>query len=302
MKTPSIRSILFVPADSERKIEKSATSGADAVVLDLEDSVSQSRLGYARDLVLRYLSDTGRPRKQQLWVRVNPLRSAFILDDLAAVVRGAPDAMLLPKCAGGADVTILDHYLTALERRDCIDPGHIRIVPVATESPEAMFGLNSYKGCSERLLGLTWGAEDLASAVGASTNKHNTGTLAFTYQLARSLCLLGARSAQVLPIDGVCPDFRDTTALETEVVQARRDGFTAKFAIHPAQIEPINQGFMPDATEVGHARAVIQAFNKHQDQGAVQLNGAMLDKPHLLQAQRTLALFEAYQEDGDGYR
>lgn len=169
MKTPSIRSILFVPADSERKIEKSATSGADAVVLDLEDSVSQSRLGYARDLVLRYLSDTGRPRKQQLWVRVNPLRSAFILDDLAAVVRGAPDAMLLPKCAGGADVTILDHYLTALERRDCIDPGHIRTVPVATESPEAMFGLNSYKGCSERLLGLTWGAEDLASAVGAST-------------------------------------------------------------------------------------------------------------------------------------
>lgn len=294
MNLPSIRSVLFVPADSERKIEKSASSGADAVVLDLEDSVAQSRLGYARDIVSSYLTEHDRTR-QKIWVRINPLDSAFILDDLAAVVRGAPDAVMLPKCSGGQDVKVLDHYLTALERREGVAAGHIRIVPVATETPAAMFGLGSYSECSQRLLGLTWGAEDLSSAVGATTNKDGGGTLTFTYQMARSMCLLAARSAQVLPIDGICADFRNEAVLREEVAQARRDGFSAKFAIHPAQIEAINQGFLPNEAEVEHARAILQAFESHKDQGAVQLNGIMLDKPHLLQAQEIVALAAAHQ-------
>lgn len=295
MKAPYIRSVLFVPADSERKIEKSATSGADAVVLDLEDSVSQSRLGYARDLVVRYLSDPNNRKKQKLWVRVNPLNSALILDDLAAVVRSAPDALMLPKCSGGADVKVLDHYLTALEQRDGVPLGHIGVVPVTTETPHAMFGLGSYRECSNRLLGMTWGAEDLSSAVGASTNKESDGTLAFTYRMARSMCLLAARSAQVLPIDGICADFRNEATIKAEVAQARRDGFSAKFAIHPAQVEFINQGFLPDEVEVEHARKVIQAFDDNQEQGAVQLDGVMLDKPHLIQAKQIVALFDAYR-------
>jgi len=299
MKAPCIRSILFVPADSERKIEKSASSGADAVVLDLEDSVAQSRLGYARDLVMRYLSSSSDRRKQKLWVRVNPLNSPFILEDLAAVVRSAPDALMLPKCSGGADVKILDHYLTILEQRDGLAPGRIGIVPVATETPEAIFGLQSYRGCSQRLLAMTWGAEDLSSAVGATTNKENDGSLAFTYQLARTLCLLSARSAQVLPIDGICADFRNNGVLQAEVAQARRDGFGAKFAIHPSQVAPINEGFLPNDTEVEYARAVIKAFDEPREQGAVQLEGMMLDKPHLLQAQQILAIFEAHQPRRD---
>ncbi len=292
MTTSTIRSILFVPADSERKIEKSATSGADAVVLDLEDSVSASRLGYARDLAVRYLQANIDRSKQKLWVRVNPLNSAFILDDLAVIARGAPDAVLLPKCASGADVQVLDHYLTALERRDGVSEGSIGIVPVATETPHAMFGLDSYRDCSARLIGLTWGAEDLSSAVGASTNKALDGTLAFTYQLARTLCLLGAKSAGVLAIDGVCPEFRESAVLKAEVAQARRDGFSAKFAIHPAQVGIINEGFLPTEEEVQHARAVVVAFEDHQGQGTVQLEGVMLDKPHLTQALRLLSLIK----------
>lgn len=299
MKAPCIRSILFVPADSERKIEKSASSGADAVVLDLEDSVAQSRLGYARDMVTRYLSSSNGQRKQKLWVRVNPLNSPFILEDLAAVVRSAPDVLMLPKCSGGADVKILDHYLTILEQRDGLAPGRIGIVPVATETPEAIFGLQSYRGCSQRLLAMTWGAEDLSSAVGATTNKENDGSLAFTYQLARTLCLLSARSAQVLPIDGICADFRNNGVLQAEVARARRDGFGAKFAIHPSQVARINEGFLPNDTEVEYARAVIKAFDERREQGAVQLEGMMLDKPHLLQAQQILAIFEAHQPRQD---
>jgi len=290
MNNTTVRSILFVPADSERKIEKSTTSGADAVVLDLEDSVSQSRLGYARDLVADYLQNKFDRNPQKIWVRVNPLNSAFILDDLTSVIKGAPDAVLLPKCFSGQDVHVLDNYLTILERREGVSDGHIQIVPVATETPQAMFGLDSYRNCSARLLGLTWGAEDLSSAVGASTNKDSDGRLSFTYQLARSLCLLGSKSANALAIDGIFADFRDSEGLRTEVAQSRKDGFNAKFAIHPAQIEIINEGFLPDEAEIQHARAVVEAFATQEGQGAVQLDKVMLDRPHLTQAKRILAI------------
>lgn len=290
MNLPAIRSILFVPADSERKIAKSASSGADAVVLDLEDSVSPDRLPQARQLAIRHLLENPARDAQKIWVRVNPLGSDFILDDLATVVRGAPDVLMLPKCAGGDDVRVLDHYLTALERREGVTPGSIGIVSVATETPRAMFGLDTYAGCSPRLAGLTWGAEDLSSALGATGNKTAEGILCLPYQLARSFCLFGAKSAGVLAIDGICPDFRNPDALRLEVAQARRDGFNAKFAIHPDQVAVINQGFAPDADELARARAIVTAFELHQGLSVVQLDGEMLDKPHLTQARRVLAM------------
>jgi len=284
------RSILFVPADSERKIEKSVASGADVVVLDLEDSVSQDRIPYARDLALRHLESSPSRSAQKLWVRVNQIDSQQILGDLATVVKGAPDAVMLPKCASGADVQVLDHYLSALEHREGIPAKSISIVPVATETPRAMFGLHSYADCSARLLGMTWGAEDLSAALGAMSNKDGQGDLALPYRAARAWCLFGAKSAATLAIDGIFADFRNQAGLKSEVAQARRDGFDAKFAIHPDQIDAINQGFMPSEQEIEKASAIVQAFEQQQGQGAVQLDGVMLDKPHLKQALRILAL------------
>ncbi|GAA5233586.1 CoA ester lyase [Verticiella sediminum] len=290
MNASLLRSILFVPADSERKIEKSATSGADAVVLDLEDSISPERVAYARGLAAGYLQANPHRTTQQLWIRVNALDSALILDDLAAVVRAAPDALMLPKCASGDDVRVLDHYLTALERREGLPSGRIAIVPVATETARAMFGLGSYVDCSSRLLGLTWGAEDLSATLGASANKDADGGLSLPYRLARSLCLFGAKAAGVRAIDGISPDFRDMDALKSDVAQARRDGFNAKFAIHPVQVSAINEGFSPEPAEIRRAQAIVDAFEQQQGRGAVQLDGVMLDKPHLRQALHLLAM------------
>lgn len=282
------RSFLFVPGDSARKMEKASATAAHALVLDLEDAVAAERLDAARQLVREYLiSHTDRSR-QEVWVRINPLDSDKALDDLAQVVAGAPNGLLLPKCTGGAEITRLDHYLTALEKREGVTVGSIRIISVATETAAAMFELGSYRGASQRLFGLTWGAEDLSTAVGASTNKGDDASYAFTYQLARSLCLLGAKAAGVQPVDTIFANFRDPQALAAEVRRARQDGYTAKFAIHPDQVAVINAGFQPDEGEVEHARAVVAAFRSSDGLGAVQLKGMMLDKPHLTQALQVL--------------
>jgi citrate lyase subunit beta/citryl-CoA lyase len=282
------RSFLFVPGDSERKMAKAGASAADALVLDLEDSVSLEQLPVARKLVREFLCSRPDRTKQQLWVRINPLDSGKALDDLAAVVGGAPDGLLLPKCGSGAEVTRLDHYLTALERREDIAHGSIRIMPVATETAGAMFELGSYRNASPRLFGLTWGAEDLSTALGAATNKDDDGTYQLTYRLARTLCLLGAKASGVQAVDTIRANFRDTEGLVGEVRRARQDGFDAKFAIHPDQVATINAGFLPDEREIAHARAIIAAFEASGGAGAVQLNGMMLDKPHLTQAQQVL--------------
>ena len=282
------RSFLFVPGDSERKITKAGSSGADALVLDLEDAVAAEHLDGARKLVRDYLLAHPDRSQQQVWVRINPLESGKALDDLAAIVAGAPDGLLLPKCSSGADITRLDHYLTALERREGVADGSIRIVPVATETAAAMFELGSYRNASPRLHGLTWGAEDLSTAVGAATNKGDDGAYALTYQLARTLCLLGAKAARVHALDTIQANFRDHAALAAEVRRARQDGFTGKFAIHPDQVAAINAGFLPDEREIEHARAVVAAFEASDGRGAVQLNGMMLDKPHLTQARQIL--------------
>jgi citrate lyase subunit beta / citryl-CoA lyase len=283
-----LRSMLFVPGDSERKLVKGAGSGADALVLDLEDSVPAARLPVARTMVREYLAANRDRSKQQLWVRVNPLSTDKALPDLAAIVGGAPDGILLPKTTSAKDAVMLDHYLSALEAREGVDAGTVKITAVATETPAAMFTLGTFAGCSPRLVGLTWGAEDLSSAVGASTNRNEKGELEFTYQLARSLCLLAAVAADVQPIDTVYVDFRDSKGLMENSRAALRAGFTGKIAIHPDQVPIINQAFMPTPEDVAYARRVIEAFASGA--GTVGLDGKMLDMPHLKQAERVLAM------------
>jgi citrate lyase subunit beta/citryl-CoA lyase len=293
----ALRSFLFVPGDSQRKQAKAEATGAHAVMLDLEDSVAEQNLVAARRTVREYL-DTHRDRKrQQVWVRINALDSGKALDDLAAIVGGAPDGVLLPKCQGGPEVARLDHYLTALECREGVKGESIRIMVVATETPAAMFEMGSYKNASRRLHALTWGAEDLATAVGAASNREDDGAYALTYRLARSLCLLGARAAGVLAFDTMIPNFRDADTLATQVRRARLDGFSGKFAIHPDQVAAINAGFRPDESEVAQARAIVDAFRSAEGAGTVQVNGMMVDKPHLTQA---LQILEAAGEPGVG--
>ncbi len=283
-----LRSMLFVPGDSERKLVKGAGSGADALVLDLEDSVPAARLPIARAMVRDYLTANRDRSAQQLWVRVNPLSTDKALPDLAAIVGGAPDGILLPKTTAANDAIMLDHFLSALETREGVDAGTVKIIAVATETPAAMFTLGTFAGCSPRLAGLTWGAEDLSSAVGASTNRNEKGELDFTYQLARSLCLLAAVAADVQPIDTVYVDFRDSKGLLENSRAALRAGFTGKIAIHPDQVPIINEAFMPTAEDIAYAHRVIEAFA--EGAGTVGLDGKMLDMPHLKQAERVLAM------------
>jgi len=287
MKT--LRSMLFVPGDSEKKLAKAFSTQADALILDLEDSVSPERLPLARQMVCAYLSD--HPRGQQaVWVRINPLLTELALHDLAAVMPGRPDGILLPKSLNAQDMVKLDHFLSALETREGIALGTTLIIPIATEVPGALFELNSYAGASHRLAGMTWGAEDLATAVGASSNKTDNGEFDFTYQLARSMCLLAASHAQVQAIDTLSVDFRDEAALRKDVLRARQAGFTGKLAIHPDQVLPIHAGFQPTPAELTHAQRIVDAFAQAQGAGAVQLDGRMVDKPHLTQALRLLQL------------
>lgn len=284
------RSLLFVPGDSERKLAKAESTRADALVLDLEDAVVPERLPVARAMVRDYLKSRADRGRQQLWVRINPLRSGAAVEDLAAVMPGAPDGIMLPKPDSAADCITLGHYLTALETREGHEPGTTKIIPVATETPRAMFALESYVGATDRLLALTWGAEDLSTAIGASTNRLPEGEYEFTYRLARSLCLLGARAAGVAAIDTVWVNFRDAAGLSADAKAARRAGFSGKIAIHPDQVDPINAAFTPDEAEVAEAKRVVALFDAAAGAGAVQLDGRMLDRPHLTQAQRLIEL------------
>lgn len=285
-----LKSLLFVPGDSEKKMARAQSNAANALILDLEDAVAPERIDVARGMVSEFLASHKDRSRQQLWVRINPLAGPLALPDLVAVVRGGPDGIVLPKIESAADIAMLDRYLTALEARDGIAPGSVRIIPVATETPQAMFASGTYRGVSPRLAGLTWGAEDLSTAVGASTNRVDSGEYEFTYQLARSLCLLGATAAGVQAIDTITPDFRDRERLVREVRISRRAGFTGKIAIHPDQVEAINAGYAPDEDELRHAQAIVAAFEQAGGAGAVQLDGKMLDKPHLVQALRVIAM------------
>ena len=287
-----LRSMLFVPGDSERKLARAQGSGADALILDLEDSVAPGRTALARGLVRDYLLAHPDRSQQQLWVRINPLSTDKALPDLAAITRGAPDGIMVPKTEGGADIARLDQYLSALEHRDGLTPGAIRIIPVATEIAAALFTLGTYAGSSPRLAGLTWGAEDLSAALGASTNKDPSGAYAPVYELARSLCLAAAVAADAQPVDTLHPDFRDTPGLIASSRISCQQGFTGRLAIHPDQVAPINAAYTPDEAELAHARRVVEAFAAAPGTGVVGLDGKMLDMPHLKQARRLLAMMD----------
>jgi citrate lyase subunit beta/citryl-CoA lyase len=288
------RSLLFVPGDSERKQTKALESEADALILDLEDSVDAIRLPAARRQVAELLMRPRQRAAQQRWVRVNALSSGLLLEDLVAVLdAGAvPDGILLPKVRAPQEVVEVDHYLSALEMNHGHAAGSTRLIVLATETPQGLLSLPQYPAALAacgRLAGLTWGMEDLGAALGAREKLDASGELTFPFQLARAACLLTAASLNVAPIDGVHARFRDLEGLGRALTEARRDGFVAKLAIHPDQISPINAAFTPTAADIERARKVIAAFAAAPGAGVVSLEGQMLDRPHLIEAQRVLA-------------
>ncbi len=284
-----LRSWLFIPGDSEKKLAKGATTGADALIIDLEDAVAPARRPIARELTRDYLRSADRSICQ-LYVRINPLDGADALLDLAGIIEGKPDGLILPKAETVADSDRLGYYLDALEVAGGIEQGNTKIFPIVTETPGAMLTLDGYQSVNPRVVALAWGAEDLSAAVGASTNKDENGDLTAPYILARSLCLMAAYAAGVQAVDTVYTDFRDDDGLRTSSNQARRDGFTGKIAIHPNQVGIINDAFTPSADDLTHAHAVIDLFAENPDAGTLSLDGKMLDKPHLTQAERVIAL------------
>jgi citrate lyase subunit beta / citryl-CoA lyase len=287
----SMRSLLFVPADSERKLARGLESGADALILDLEDSVAAANRPTARKLAREFLDANGSDQIRR-YVRINPLASGLALDDLAATVAGRPDGILLPKCTPD-DVRTADHYLSAFEAAAgasaSFPMGAIRIIAIATETPQAVFALGGYAGVSSRLEAITWGAEDLSACIGGS-NRMLDGDYDGPYKLARSLCLLAASAADVVAIDTIFTDFRDPAGLRAEALAARRSGFAAKMAIHPAQLAIINEAFSVSAAEREWAERVVAAFAAQPDAGTLALDGKMIDKPHLVLARRLLNL------------
>lgn len=279
------RSFLFVPADSPRKFEKALQSPADALILDLEDSVADAAKPQARDTIRQMLAA---PRGgKAIWVRINPLDSAWALDDLRAVVGLNPFGIALPKSRGSADVVHLAHYLDAFETAAGLPRGDVRIMPIATELGQAMFGLHSYAGSSPRLWGLTWGGEDIAADLGASVNRRN-GRYTEPIRNCRSWCLFAAAAAGVRAIDTVSVEIDDAELIALESKEAREDGFAGKIAIHPAQLAPINAAFTPDAAELDFARRIVAVFDANPDTGAFRLDGKMIDRPHLRAALRLL--------------
>ena len=269
-----MRSLLFVPADSERKIAKALESDADAVIFDLEDSVAPAQKATARSIL------KGLPKRSngpQWWVRVNPLGSEFHKDDLKLIGSAYVHGIVLPKAESGADVTQLAHRT-----------GNIPIHAIVTETAASLFGLLSYRDPKSPLAAMSWGAEDLSAALGASSKNDANGALSFTYRLARSLCLAGAVAAGVQPVDGVFADFRDDEGLRAEAEAGRREGFTGKLAIHPAQVAVINAAFTPSADDISHAEEIVAAFEAHPEAGVLAIGGKMVDRPHLVQAKRVL--------------
>ncbi|MBV9261388.1 MAG: CoA ester lyase [Pseudolabrys sp.] len=289
-----MRSLLFVPADGGKKLDKAMASGADAVIVDLEDSISPERKAEVRAPALEFLKEAhtakNRPR---LLVRINGLDTGLADADLDAVVSGRPDAILLPKAEGGASVTHLDAKLSAREAVSDLPAGSIDIYALATETAKAIFLAGSYGGSSQRLKGLTWGAEDLSAELGASANRGTNGQWLDPYRVARALCLAGAAAAQVSALDTVYVDYKNDVGLQRECEEARRDGFVGKLAIHPAQVAAINDVFTPKADEIAKAKAVIAAFAANPRAGAVGIDGKMYDRPHLVRANALLASLKA---------
>ena len=268
------RSWLFVPADSEKKVAKALDSDADAIIFDLEDSVVPAQKADAREILKNLPQRSG---GAQWWVRVNPIGSDFLKDDLKLIGVADLHGVVLPKAEGGWDIVEIAHHT-----------GNIPIHAIVTETPASLFAMLSYRDPKLPLAAMSWGAEDLSAALRASSKYDADGSLSFTYKLARSLCLAGAVAAGVQPVDGVFADFRDEEGLRSEAEAARREGFTGKLAIHPAQVPVINAAFTPSDDEVRHAEEIVAAFEAHPDAGVLSVSGRMVDRPHLVQARRVL--------------
>jgi citrate lyase subunit beta/citryl-CoA lyase len=284
-----MRSLLFVPADDAKKLDKAMASGADALIVDLEDSIPTQGKADARLSAAAYIADAAKAaHRPRLLVRVNGFASGLCDADLDAVVPARPDAVMLPKAEGGADVVRADAKLSAREAIAGLPDGCVKIVAIATETATALFLAGTYGGATGRLEGLTWGAEDLSAELGAEANRDDEGRFLDPYRLARALCLAAAAAARVQAIDTVTVDFRNAAALRRESEEARRDGFTGKMAIHPAQVPVINEVFTPSAAAVAQARAVVAAFEAHPGRGTVGIDGVMYDRPHLERARQLL--------------
>ncbi|MGB3582563.1 MAG: CoA ester lyase [Roseiarcus sp.] len=283
-----LRSLLFVPGDSERKFARARDCGADALILDLEDSVAPTQKTAARALVASLIDDKP-DRGWSCFVRVNALDTGLTLDDLAAVVKPGLDAILVPKTNGAADLESIGARLDGLEKSAGLRQGSVKLACVATETARAMFALHSYAPPHARLIALTWGAEDLAAALGATNNKEPDGSWTFPYQLARAQCLFAAAAAEVAAIDTVYTDFRDSRGLEEDCRRSRRDGFVGRLAIHPDQVAVINRAYAPSQAEIEHARKIVAAFEADPGAGTLGVDGKMVDIPHLKAARKTLA-------------
>jgi citrate lyase subunit beta/citryl-CoA lyase len=284
-----MRSLLFVPADGGKKLDKAMTCGADAVIVDLEDSIAPDRKAEARKLALGFLKEAGTAKvRPRLLVRVNGLDTGMIDDDLDAVVPGAPDAILFPKAEGGAGVVHVDAKLTAREAVAGLPEGHVKILAQTVESAAGFFSAGTYRDSSVRLIGMTWGPEDLSSEIGAAANRDASGRLTEPYRLARSFCLLGATAARTAAYETIHVDFRNDEALRKDTEDARRDGFVGRLAIHPAQVPVINAVFQPSADDIARARKIVAAFAAQPGAGTVGIDGKMFDRPHLVRAKALL--------------
>jgi citrate lyase subunit beta/citryl-CoA lyase len=285
-----MRSLLFVPADSARKLDKAMSSGADVLIIDLEDSIAFDGKARARESAAAFLKTAlTSATRPYLMVRVNGLATGLIDADLDAIAPAKPDAIMLPKAEGGAAIMHAGAKLAVHEAQSDLPDGHIKILPIATETAVALFVVGTFAGASPRLIGMTWGAEDLAAELGARANRDAVGRFLDPYRLARSLCLAGAAAAGVSAIDTVFVDFRNETGFRCECEEACRDGFVGKMAIHPAQVPIINEVFTPSADAIAHAQSVIAAFAAAPGAGVVGIGGVMYDRPHLVRAKRLLA-------------
>jgi citrate lyase subunit beta / citryl-CoA lyase len=285
-----MRSLLFVPADGGAKLDKAMASGADAVIIDLEDSISIERKDAARASALSFLKDaTAQKVRPRILVRINGLDTGMTDADLAAIMPGRPDAIVFPKAEGGTSVVHLDAKLNVREALADIPEGTTKILAQAVESAAGMFLAGTFRGASNRLIGMTWGPEDLSAELGAETNRDADGTLTEPYRLARSMCLYGAAAAKLPAIETIYVDFRNTEGLRRDTEAARRDGFVGRLAIHPAQVPVINEVFTPTPEQIEKAKAVVAAFAAQPGAGAVGLDGKMLDRPHLVRAHALLA-------------
>lgn len=285
-----MRSLLFVPADGGSKLDKAFASGADAVILDLEDSIARERKEVARKTAFDFLKGAnakkGRPR---LLVRINGLDTGMTDADLDAIVAGKPDAVVFPKAEGGATVTHLDAKLTAREALAGLPEGTVKILAQTVESAAGLFSAGSYRDCSPRLIGMTWGPEDLSAELGAEANREADGSLTEPYRIARAMCLFAAAAAKVPAIETIHVNFRESEVLRKDTELARRDGFTGRLAIHPAQVAVINEVFTPTAAQIERAKAIVAAFAAQPGTGTIGIDGKMYDQPHLKRAQALLA-------------